>query len=193
MNNNPSEKVDIEQKNKRTKEQLDTPHNIMPFNFEHLCNLPPKSWKERYLEKLAKPYYDDRLDGNNENILFMIGRKTEEQRKQLHIHVDASNVELRNELIRLGFQHQLSFYVICHDSVHPLHSAIHDPMCHNITEVYIESGVSEKISMDDLPSTITHLYLQNDYLHKHTIINSNAICIQQYRIVSTFSGGVCVL
>lgn len=165
----------------------------MPFNFEHLCNLPPKSWKERYLEKLAKPYYDDRLDGNTEDILFLIGRKTEEQRTQLHIHVNASNVELRNELIQLGFQHQLSFYVLCHDSIHPLYSAIHDPMCHNITELYIESGVSEKISMDDLPSTITHLYLQSDYLHKHTIMNSNSICVQQYRVVSTISGCICVL
>lgn len=164
----------------------------MPFNFDHLCNLPEKTLAQQYEEKLAKTRYDDRLDGSNEHILGLIHQKTNEQKKQLHIHLNAFNIELRNELIKQGFRHQLSYYVVC-QTLRDLFVARNDSICDNITELYIESSVSEKLLISHLPSTLTHLYVQTNYPYKKDLSIKDYINIKYYSKIFTFSGHIRVV
>uniref|UniRef100_A0A6C0KPC7 Uncharacterized protein n=1 Tax=viral metagenome TaxID=1070528 RepID=A0A6C0KPC7_9ZZZZ len=150
----------------------------MTFDFSHLCTIRPtrSMWKDPM-------DVDDRVH----SVMQIVNRTANDEKRNLHIHLDYDNYELRTPLIAQQLGSQLSYYVqcrsICRDEFHRIRNYDTND---NITELYFYPEFQDKIEKEDLPSTLTTMYVHYDYKYKDKLSICTNCKIVYYHNYDTF-------
>ena len=165
-------------KSRRIHKSRSIEYAAMTFDFSHLCNIRSKrSWWKDPVD----------LDDRVHPVMEIVNRTADDEKRNLHIHLDYDNYELRTPLIAQQFGSQLSYYVqcrsICRDEFHRIRNYDTND---NITELYFYPEFQDKIEKEDLPPTLTTMYIHYEYKYIDTLSIDTNHTVIYYHTYDTF-------